>query len=604
VKKLRLRVAGALGLSFFFPVPWPTFDLLIPAACAEAPIQQTPRTYLRSPFIRLPLQIDERTRASLSAIKLYVKTSGGEWELVAEGPPTRAAFDYRAPKDGAYNFMFVSVDKTGRSFPANLDSRPPHQSIVVDTTPPKVSVMPFPVANREIYLQCSVDDDNPDPASIKLEYPIGANQWRALELVKPDVPGVFNVSDKSILEGKVRATVKDLAGNTTQRIVDLDDRTRSFADSGQAPSMLSDQVKSPPPLPLIPVPSDQNIVTPTIPTSSSSPLVIDLPRPAPALRTEANVSIPQVSPPPVSAYNPNREQGPAQSPEPELAIPPANSAQVPPPPQVPPPVIDPGVLPASDVQKIAAMSTNDPYFPKLEAPPPAEPALVRAEPNRSASLKVEAAPADARPMPPARGPHEIIGTSRCTLDYTVENLIVGGQPKIEFWATRDNGKTWSQVPDESGGRAPAKLVLPGEGVFGIRVVANGDGASPRQGEKPDAWVEVDTTRPEVRLLPPTLGMGPDAGTLTIQWTAHDKNLIADSINIDSANRPEGPWQRVATGVRNEGSFRWLMPAGIGPEIYLRLEATDRAGNVGQGELREPFTLPQPKVRVLGIGPGR
>lgn len=105
-------------------------------------------------------------------------------------------------------------------------------------------------------------------------------------------------------------------------------------------------------------------------------------------------------------------------------------------------------------------------------------------------------------------------------------------------------------------------------------------------------------------MPPTLGVGPDAGTITIQWMVQDKNLVADSLNLYYASRPDGNWTPIASGVRNEGSYRWLLPSGVGPEIYLRVEASDRAGNIGRGELRDPVALPQPKVRVIGIGPSR
>jgi hypothetical protein len=106
------------------------------------------------------------------------------------------------------------------------------------------------------------------------------------------------------------------------------------------------------------------------------------------------------------------------------------------------------------------------------------------------------------------------------------------------------------------------------------------------------------------LHPTLVGSGADAGTITIRWMAQDKNLAADSIAIFHASKPEGPWLPIITNFRNDGEYRWLLPSGIGSEIYVRVEATDRAGNVGQVETREPVPLPQPKVKVLGIGPAR
>src|SRR5258708_35997873 len=105
--------------------------------------------------------------------------------------------------------MLVLVAKDGRTSPANLDARPPHQIIVVDTVKPVLNVQPLPFANREIYLQCQMHDANPDRASIRLEYDAGDRQWKLMDLVNPEDPGVFRIPFASVLEGKVRVTARD-----------------------------------------------------------------------------------------------------------------------------------------------------------------------------------------------------------------------------------------------------------------------------------------------------------------------------------------------------------------------------------------------------------
>jgi len=575
LKSLRFRIAGALGLAFM-PLPWNLFHLVMPAAHAEAPAKGAPVTWSKSATIRLPLQTDEKARAHLSEIQLCVKAAGGKWVIAQSGPPTQTAFDYRAERDGLYWFTFVTVDKNGRTVPGDLDARPPHQVIMVDTIAPELSVMPLPVANRDIYLQCRIKDANPDWSSIKLDYMVGENSWLPMELAQLDTPGVFRIPHASVLEGKVRATAGDRAGNVAQRVIDLGDPTQSF--------VVNDPPKA--------RPETEQVSHKQAP--QTDPTVRKLPD----------------APEKTVGYNPNMPK------RTDVAIDPVAI------PDAPPAIVDPKTVeqavlaspaPAREELKIA----TDPYFPpiapavepQVKTPPVAEqPApmvdIAPMKPIQQATHKTEMT-TDVKPLvTPAPTGHNIIGTQRLTLDYVVENVIVGGQPKIDFWATRDNGRTWVKVHDEAAGRIPAKLVMPGDGMFGIRVKANGNGESPRSGEAPDAWVEVDTTRPTVRMLPPTLGNGNEAGTLTIQWLAHDKNLPADSIGIYHSARPDGPWLPVATGLRNEGNYRWLLPAGIGAEIYLRIEAIDRAGNVGLAELRDPVPLPQPKVKVLGIGPSR
>ncbi len=201
-----------------------------------------------------------------------------------------------------------------------------------------------------------------------------------------------------------------------------------------------------------------------------------------------------------------------------------------------------------------------------------------------------------------------INVPRCRLNYTIENTDPDVQNKTEFWATRDYGKTWSQLNNlaEAANQSPALLPLPGEGIFGIVIRANGNGTPPKSNEKPDCWVGVDTTKPLVNLLSTTLGKGEDKGSLLIVWSALDKNLLEDSIEIKYAPKPEGPWQSIVQNFRNDGTYRWLLPMGIPGHIYIRIEASDLAGNRSSAMSPEPINLQigQTQVKVLGISPGR
>lgn len=579
MRSFRLRAAGVLGLCLF-PAHWDFLPLIVPPLHAQAPAKKTPRTFSKSASIRLPIHMDDKTRANLSEIKLYVRTPVSEWQLVQSAPATQTSFDYRAEKDGEYSFMFVTVDKSSRVSPPSLDSRPPHQIILVDTTPPELTVYPLPVANRDIFLKCEVRDANPDVSSIKLEYLFAEGDWRSMDLVSPDTPGVFRIPHSSVLESKVRATARDKAGNVAQRVVDLGDPTQ--------PYVLSKPV---------PLPNDVIKIEPQILPAPAGPMQTAY-KTATRPNESVDIKFPDSDPKAASTgYNPNRPIVP-EKPEPVVI------------PDLPPTIIDPK---SSENLNIVAPvdardNTNikvDPFVFPLPAAvknvPPVEAKPAQPSESKPAPANVP----EVRPTPPtAFGTHPIIGTTRCSIDYAVENVIVGGQTKIEFWATKDNGRSWSRVPDEAAGRSPAKLLLPGDGLYGVRVKANSNGQPPQTGEAPDCWIEVDTIAPTVRMMPPILGTGADAGTLTVQWVVHDKNLAPDSIAIYHASRPDGPWLPIATGLRNEGSYRWLIPAGIGADVFLKLEATDRAGNVGRSILTEPVAMPQPKVRVLNIGPSR
>ena len=71
-------------------------------------------------------------------------------------------------------------------------------------------------------------------------------------------------------------------------------------------------------------------------------------------------------------------------------------------------------------------------------------------------------------------------------------------------------------------------------------------------EDPDCVVEVDTTKPIVSLLTPSLG---DNGVMTIGWTAADENLLSNLINLYYAPKPAGPW-KIVSGYKNTGEYPW------------------------------------------------
>ena len=127
--------------------------------------------------------------------------------------------------------------------------------------------------------------------------------------------------------------------------------------------------------------------------------------------------------------------------------------------------------------------------------------------------------------------------------------------------------------------------LPGDGVYGISLVAtNGHGnggTAPAKGDVPNWWVEVDTTKPAAQLLAVRAGTGDDGNMILINWTAGDKNLKPEPVDLYYSSQKDGAWQPIAKGITNTGTYRWAMPQGIGQEIYVRMEVSDRAGNVAR-----------------------
>jgi hypothetical protein len=211
-------------------------------------------------------------------------------------------------------------------------------------------------------------------------------------------------------------------------------------------------------------------------------------------------------------------------------------------------------------------------------------------------------PADLNTGDKGRAGHPVLNTRTCTINY----MLDGGARltnRVDFWATADAGRTWSKLHDVAGGVAPARLTLPGDGVFGIRIRPGGGSRPPEPGEDPDCIVEVDSTNPIVNLLPPSFGT--DEGALVVTWTAADTNLLSNSISLYYAMKPTGPWEVIVSGYKNEGVYRWTPPTELKGPVYLRLEAIDRAGNIGRIELPTPVALElgKQRVKVVGVGPG-
>jgi hypothetical protein len=271
------------------------------------------------------------------------------------------------------------------------------------------------------------------------------------------------------------------------------------------------------------------------------------------------------------------------------------------------------VKPADDPYRIPDL----PDMPTIKAPIdiPSPPAVVPAKGTSAALKPADAGLADIAPPPglkrekepPAKplptGTHPVLNTRTCTVNYQVDGPA-RFSTRTDFWATSDGGRTWVPVKDASGGSPPAKLTLPGDGVWGVRIRPGAGARPPEPFEDPDCVVEIDTVKPAVSLVTPMVSA--EDGMMTIGWAASDKNLLGNSINLYYSLKPDGPWEVIVSGYKNEGMYRWALPTTLTGQVYLRVEASDRAGNVGRYDLPTPVALESGKqrVKVIGVGPGQ
>jgi len=224
--------------------------------------------------------------------------------------------------------------------------------------------------------------------------------------------------------------------------------------------------------------------------------------------------------------------------------------------------------------------------------------------NQSPAPQIGQTIAPFTPVTPGSTSRQFFNTTRIGIDYNVARMPPSGLGKVEVWATQDQGRTWQKVGDNMRQRSPAEADLPGEGTYGIRLVAtNGNGfggKAPTAGDAPAITVEIDLTGPVVHAL----DVDPIAknGALDLRWRVTDKNLASDCINLYYASQRSGPWTPIAFKVKNDEVYHWTLPRDVPTQLFFRLEATDQAGNVGRSETKTPTMLDmtEPDLNVIGI----
>jgi hypothetical protein len=205
----------------------------------------------------------------------------------------------------------------------------------------------------------------------------------------------------------------------------------------------------------------------------------------------------------------------------------------------------------------------------------------------------------------------LVNSKRVSLNYELQEVGPSGVAELELWFTQD-GRSWNKYPQRAGENPEGGKIsfdVAGEGVYGLTLVAkSGVGLSlqpPKIGDHPQIWLEVDMTRPQVQLQSVIVGRGTEKGKLTIHWSAQDKNLHPQPISLSYAENANGPWTPIVQSQVNIGRYVWQMPEGVPYQFFVRVQATDQAGNVGEALTPDMVRvdLSQPRVRILNLQPG-
>ena len=546
----------------------------------------------------IPFSVDQSAQ-QVSEVQLYVSVNEGrDWEVYARQPGPQGKFDFRAPREGSYWFCSRTLDAQKQLWPKG--DKHPELIIVVDVTQPKLQLFSRQQADGRILLQWEVQDRALRPNSFQLaSQATGDQQWAAL-----DSPPLTNTNQAGIYRGKifwqpqgvsplftVQATVSDQAGNQTivRRQVTIRDN----------------------------LPRTTPPAIPKTPASRAAAVAIPDPDRLPNL-TQPNRTQPD-------KLQPDRKQpaGPqAQLPAIPWPVDKTVAAERPPVPAGQDrednslPDINFNPLPA-ETKRPAVPATPTDTHPQRVTVAPATPTVPDQSPFPSAPSQLPAAPAT---MPTSLfadntvqlPPGAIVRSSNSRyfqLEYELENVAGKEETReIQLWATADGGRTWKHWGNDQDRQSPFQVQVRYEGIFGFRIAVTGKqglaGRQPTQGDPADIWLRVDTTPPEARIQSATFGSAKQTGNLVIRWKVEDLALAERAIKLSYREKPADPWTMIAAQLPNRGTYAWPVSPRVPKSIYLRLDATDLAGNTGTYQHPTPITLHglAPTGRIRAVQP--
>ncbi|MCG6157836.1 hypothetical protein [Rubinisphaera margarita] len=220
------------------------------------------------------------------------------------------------------------------------------------------------------------------------------------------------------------------------------------------------------------------------------------------------------------------------------------------------------------------------------------------------SYDENALPAEVLDLQETRTRH--VNAHQFQIDYQVAGVGPSGVGAVELFITQDNGAQWWRYGVDPDLKSPMEVSVPEDGRYGFHFrihsgVGNAE-APPQPGRAPQIDVIVDSQAPKLHLVRSYQGHGPHINQLTVQWQLEDEYPSAKPVALYYSGNPTGPWQQIDGGIRNTGSYTFRLPNHAPTRMYLRMVATDSAGNASEQITREPLLidLSRPTARVITI----
>lgn len=424
------------------------------AAGPEGAADGLPRAIpTRQSLFAIPFQMNDTSRQSRDPVRvlLYVSTNrGATWELNAQTEATKQQFLFRAGGDG--EFWFILRTSLGGEPSQPRPGEPPGLRVVVDTVPPKLDLFAERGPGGQAVVRWKIAEPNFNPESLKIQYRVGGEQpWQTVAIDRPSdaAPGPDHTGEATWWQPgdwqriEIRGEAADLAGNAAVSHAQLN---ASLGLGG-----------------------------------------LSRPRPAPDL------------PPAAGPSGASRQSG----------LPQLNA---------------PGTSPNTRLPSSAwrAVRRSPSHETSEEAGPEAvsgrsesSSGSFRQDPSFSGQSSrgtgVGPVPAPAARLIGARrefaepgswkdrdaGPGlRVVDSLSFTLDYDPGAAPPASDEIVEFWGTRDGGRTWVSFGADTDRRSPMAVTVGEEGLYGfragIRRTMDPQSTIPERGALPDLWVIVRT----------------------------------------------------------------------------------------------------------------
>lgn len=510
----------------------------------------------REKAFRVPFSVPPLERPRLAEVQLYFSIDrGNTWKQYSAVKPDDESFTFAARGDGEYWFTVRTLDRERRLYPSTLTGVDPGLRVIVDTTPPDVSLKALDTAADQIGIEWDIADDNLDLSSLRAEFRSEASSsWYPVAI---DARARGQAAWRPGVGGRIiiRLRVLDRAGNEGVKEVEVGSASSGIPAVG---SGRGNQESSP------------SRPSPALGNSTSMPRSSGFQVPAqPNIGSSTTTDWTGANPPsPSAALNQNQGQNQNQNPNGGVNFL-GNS-----------PAVGNGRVANSNGQgRVVPYDQNERPSPQLE--------------NRSRSS----------------GPSNVklVNSTRFGIAYDILDKGKSGIASVKLYYTYD-GRVWEEYGEDDDKKSPFNVKVNGEGTYGFTIVVkSGAGMGdeiPAPGDTPQEWVEVDTTPPDVKVGVPEVGKGAATGVLGITWSAQDRNLAPRSINLSYSENANSGWKPIANGIDNTGRYQWAVPADAPYKFYIRVEARDRAGNVGRAETDTPVIvdIARPKAKIVGVEP--